>query len=145
MVYGGETFEDSRADGAQDEQGREAGVAHHGAPQKAASLVAPLEAPRQDTHEPVRERDAGVLVPPPVHHQGHVEAWKQRWRGDTGDYSGDVGQTWREGLKGFFCHSGFTRFPREVQGLSGYPQQNKNILALLLHNLYIYTYIYIRP
>lgn len=83
MVHGGESLEDSRADRTEDEQGRQAGVAHHGASQQAASLIAPLEAPRQHTHEPVWERNAGVLAPPPVHHQGHIETWKQWGRGDT--------------------------------------------------------------
>lgn len=77
MVHGGEPLEHSRADRAEDEQGRQAGVAHHGASEQAASLVAPLEAPWQDAHEPVGQRDAGVLAPPPVHHQGHVETWKK--------------------------------------------------------------------
>lgn len=77
VVHGGETFEHGRADGAEDEQGRQTGVTHHGSSQQAASLVAPLEAPRQDAHEPVRERDAGVLAPPPVHHQGHIETFKK--------------------------------------------------------------------
>ncbi len=89
VVHGGETFEHGRADRAEDEQGRQTGVAHHGSSQQAASLVAPLEAPRQDAHEPVRERDAGVLAPPPVHHQGHIETCKQQWRGGTDDYSED--------------------------------------------------------
>lgn len=80
VVHGGETFENGRADRAEDEQRRQTGVAHHGSSQQAASLVAPLEAPRQDAHEPVRERDAGVLAPPPVHHQGHIETCKQKRR-----------------------------------------------------------------
>lgn len=78
MVHGGEPFEDGRADGSQDEQGGQAGVAHHGASQQAPSLVAALEAPWQDAHEAVRQRDAGVLVPPAVHHQGHVETCSQQ-------------------------------------------------------------------
>lgn len=77
MVHGGEPLEHGRADRAEDEQGWQAGVAHHGASEQAASLVAPLEAPRQDAHEPVGQRDAGVLAPPAVHHQGHVETWKK--------------------------------------------------------------------
>lgn len=76
VVHGGETFEYGRADRAEDQQGRQTGVAHHGSSQQAASLVTPLEAPWQDAHEPVRERDAGVLAPPPVHHQGHIETCK---------------------------------------------------------------------
>lgn len=94
MVHGGEALEDGRADGAQDEQRRQAGVAHHGAPEQAASLVAPLEAPRQDAHEPVGQRDAGVLAPPPVHHQGHVETWKKDINSGkcfTHDRSDDIG------------------------------------------------------
>lgn len=73
MVHGGKPLEDGGADGTEDEQGWEAGVAHHGAPQQAPSVVVPLEAPRQDAHEPVGQRDASVLIPPAVHHQGHVE------------------------------------------------------------------------
>lgn len=87
MVDGGETFEHSCADRAQDEQGRQTGVTHHGSSQQAASLVAPLEAPRQNAHERVGERDAGVLTPPAVHHQGHIETCKQQRRGDTVDHS----------------------------------------------------------
>lgn len=45
VVHGGEALENGRADGAEDEQGRQAGVAHHGSSQQAAALVAPLEAP----------------------------------------------------------------------------------------------------
>lgn len=88
MVHSGETFENSSADRAEDEQGRQAGVAHHGASKETASLIAPLEAPRKDAHEPVRKGYAGVLVPPPVHHQGHIETWKQQQRRDTCDCYG---------------------------------------------------------
>lgn len=83
MVHGGEALEYGRADGAEDEQGRQTGVTHHGPSQQAAALVGPLEAPRQDAHEPVGERDAGVLAPPPVHHQGHIETCRQPGRTDT--------------------------------------------------------------
>lgn len=93
MVHGWETFEHGRADGAQDEQGWQTGVAHHGPSQQAASLVAPLQAPGQDAHEPVRERDAGVLAPPPVHHQGHVETWNGRLEGRR--HRGGGGLVWR--------------------------------------------------
>lgn len=83
MVHGGEALEHGRADGAQDEQGRQAGVAHHGASEQAAALVAALQASRQHAHELVGQRDAGVLAPPAVHHQGHVETCERS--GDTGD------------------------------------------------------------
>lgn len=36
-----------------------------------------MNASRKDTHEPVREGNVGVLVPPAVHHQCHVEPWNQ--------------------------------------------------------------------
>lgn len=78
VVNGGEALEHGRADGAEDEQGRQAGVAHHGSSQQAAALVAALEAPRQDAHEPIGQRDAGVLAPPAIHHQGHVETWRRQ-------------------------------------------------------------------
>lgn len=128
MVHGGETFENSSADRAEDEQGWQAGVAHHGASQQAASLIAPLEAPRKDTHEPVRERDAGVLVPPPVHHQGHVETWKQQKREET-----HVFALVKLGSLGFpveHCDQQVT-----LTVASRGPTIKKNVLALLLHKI----------
>lgn len=73
MVHGGKALEDGSADGAQDEQSRQTGVAHECAPQQSSTLVLALYAAREHAHHPVRQRDRRVLTPPAVQYHGHVE------------------------------------------------------------------------
>ncbi len=68
MIHGGESLEDGRADGAQDQERGQTGVTHQRAAQQPAVLVPALNAPRERAHDPVRQRERGVLIPPAVHY-----------------------------------------------------------------------------
>lgn len=67
MIHGGESLEHGSADGAQDQERGQTGVAHQRASQKPAVLVPALHAPGERAHDPVRQRDGGVLTPPAIH------------------------------------------------------------------------------
>lgn len=75
VLQRGEPLADSGADGAQDEDWRQVCVPHEGSSQQATPLVRPVHVSGHHHHQVVGQREAGVLTPPAVEGQGHIETW----------------------------------------------------------------------
>lgn len=68
MIHRRESLEHGGADRAQDQERGQTCIAHQCAAQQPAVLVPALHAPGERAHDPVRQRNGGVLIPPAVHY-----------------------------------------------------------------------------
>jgi len=122
VVHGGEALEHPGADGAQDEDCRQVGVADEGAPQDPAPLVLAVDVAGDDTHELVGQGDAGVLGPPPVDDQGDIKTCTERQRVGGSVWLGSGSRRGRARTRKAVTFPGVTDFPgQEIKLMLSFP------------------------